>query len=223
MSTLLPFPPHPSRTGVGGTRGRRRGNCGFVPPLKTGCHQAQLGMSLGHQHVYTKLSLVSRWERINPSPPRRYRIISFLNFVSLPYERRFFLSSLSLGSPPSPPPGSFTFPRCRYDYSRFTQLYTLPLMTSLVNSASPLQGGLRSTSMEKYIIYKFSRWVYSIPLAGQFEFETVWMKKNSTNSILEISCKNFDFDPIVFRSISLITRPSLPMQSYEFAINNLVR
>lgn len=95
--------PQSSRTGVGRTRGRR-GNCGFVPPLKTGCHQAQLGMSLGHQHVYTKLSLVSRWERINPSPPRRYRIISFLNFVSLPYERRFFLSSLSLGSPSPLPP-----------------------------------------------------------------------------------------------------------------------
>ena len=76
---------------------RRGGDGSAVSPPRTRCHQAQLGMSLGHQHVYQAYFLyesVLRRARVCGQPDNpplvaatfSYRIISFLNFVSCPYD-----------------------------------------------------------------------------------------------------------------------------------------
>lgn len=112
----------PSSEGVELEEGRNLRSA--VSPPRTRCHQAQLGMSLGHQHVYQAFfpdESVPRWATPSPSAPFSYRIISFLNFVSFPYERL----SLSLFLSPS---------TLLYDYSRYTrltQLYLGPYDVSL--------------------------------------------------------------------------------------------
>ena len=137
----------PSSEGVELEEGRNLRSA--VSPPRTRCHQAQLGMSLGHQHVYQAFfpdESVPRWATPSPSAPFSYRIISFLNFVSFPYERLSLSLSLSL---------SFHVAVRLLPLYAFDAIILGPLWR-LVNSANPLEGRCITAEgfeIEKYIIY----------------------------------------------------------------------
>lgn len=120
----------------GGTRGRNRS---AVSPPRTRCHQAQLGMSLGHQHVYQAFfpdESASRWATL-PSlflcSPLLSPIALFLSLISFHSPTRDAANlSLFLSLLLSPSPSFVHFPRCCTitPVIRVWRNYTSALMTS---------------------------------------------------------------------------------------------
>lgn len=190
MSTLLPFrAPSLERGWV--ELGEEEGTVlRFHPTLKTGCHQAQLGMRLGHQHVYAKLSLQMRADK----PLLPAAIALFLSLISFHSPMR----DVSFRSSPARSLSTLLLRLLPFH----AIIYFGPYDVSLTLPAPP--AGFVRDLWRNILFINFQgeySWLVNSKLSTVCKFETVSIadEKFYQFKILEIRLprENFHFDPSI--------------------------